>query len=359
MFKRETVLIVGAGCSAEFGLPVGYGLKDSIANELSRVGQVDRSSGFIVVNSRAADEHLRWAIERSGQAVGDRNWPIIANGLADGIRHAPSIDNYLHLHRDDPAAVAIGKLAIAREIIRAEAYSLLDEDGVDLSEIKAKLNHSNRSPYLWLEELVCHSMMDVPRHDMGQIFSNLTIITFNYDRVIEHYLFHALQSVARLTPEAAAEAMTKLTIIHPYGKIGSLPWQREGGNYPEVPFGSNSHGVSHHVLKAAQNLRTFTEAVTDETVLDTMHQAIANALQIVFLGFSFMPENLRLLTPGDPTKVETIFATRLGESDANVQIATDNIRLMLKPNSWHHQMIRWQSMASGQFMHDFGRLLTG
>lgn len=354
MFKRPTVLIVGAGCSAEFGLPVGNTLKEEIADQLSYLGQIHRSGSVDFISSEGSDDSLRWAVERSGQEVGRRDWVRIANGLSDGIRHAPSIDNYLHLHRDDEAAVAIGKLAIARQIILAEERSHLSESDIDLSYIKSK----TKGAPLWLQELVLHAQADVPRADMGQIFTNLTIITFNYDRVIEHYLYYSLMKLGRLSEEQAAAALSKLSIIHPYGKIGRLPWQPQDG-CNVLPFGGGDQLHPNDVIASGRRLRTFTETIEDPDVIGPMHSAIRNANQIVFLGFSFLPQNLKLMTPLDRCSARLAYATKLYESDANARIAEGDIAEMIRSVHWSSPIpTRWSNMTAGQFIHDFGRELT-
>lgn len=357
MFKRNTVLVVGAGCSAEFGLPAGYSLKHRIADELSRVGRISENGGFTVISSSGSDEQLRWAIEHAGRERGSREWLQIANGLASGIRHAPSIDNYLRLHNDDEPVVEIGKIAIAREIMRAERSCPIGTGKLDLPSIKKALTVGEREPNLWLEELVAHAQLDVNRSDMGRMFENLTIITFNYDRVIEHYLFHAIRDLARLTDAEAGHAMSRLEIIHPYGKIGRLPWQKDDGS-PVLPFGGASalHGMA--VVNGGKRLRTFTETVDDEEILDGIRRCIHEAKQLVFMGFSYMPENLRLLSAPKPTMIEAIFATRLGESDSNTKIAFNNIRQMAQTKLFGPEVIRWQNATAGDFLHEFGRELT-
>lgn len=356
MFKRKTVLIVGAGCSAEFNLPVGNRLKDQIADQLGYIGKTRDEGGIIVISSRGSDDLLTRSITLAGQAVGDMKWIQKANTLSDGIRHAPSIDNYLHLHRDDEATVTIGKLAIARQIIHAERDSYLSESGVSLGDIKQK----NRGAYLWLQELVSHMQADVPRSDMGQIFSNLTIVTFNYDRVIEHYLYHAIKQLALLSDDQAKAVMSKLTIIHPYGKIGRLPWQPDDGT-EALPYGGGRHELHPNALRAAgARLRTFTETVEEPEIINPMHGAIATSDQIAFLGFSYLPQNLRLMTPVERSNIRVAYGTKFEESEANVRIAGRGVNDMLRSVHWRSEMnIAWLDMKAGQFMHDYGRELTG
>jgi hypothetical protein len=54
------------------------------------------------------------------------------------------------------------------------------------------------------------------------VFKNLTIINFNYDRRIEQFLLYALRDLFRIDSREAAELMRTLRIYHPYGVVGSL-----------------------------------------------------------------------------------------------------------------------------------------
>ena len=61
------------------------------------------------------------------------------------------------------------------------------------------------------------------------IFKHLTIVNFNYDRCVEHFLFHAMQAWSLKDEREIAELMKGLNIYHPYGSVGDLPWQSGDG----------------------------------------------------------------------------------------------------------------------------------
>ena len=63
------------------------------------------------------------------------------------------------------------------------------------------------------------------------LLRNVTIINFNYDRTIEHFLFNRLQTNLGLDREEAGQALGALTanMIRPYGSVGPLPWQQDQG----------------------------------------------------------------------------------------------------------------------------------
>ena len=94
-------------------------------------------------------------------------------------------------------------------------------------------------------------------------------------------------------PKAHAEELSRrLPIYHPYGSLGPLPWENAG---PSVEYGKLTTDA---LLSAAGNLRTFTEQVHDDSELEAMYAALSDAEQIVFLGFSYLPQNMELLRRG-------------------------------------------------------------
>ena len=328
MLKRRTTLIVGAGCSAEYGLPVGDGLKDVIADSLYEIGKPGPAGREAQRSSAHADPILAKAVQEWGYERGSTKYEAVAHHMSGGIRHASSIDRYLNLHRDNQAAVDVAKLAISRAILAAEQNSSLSEDGLDLTSI---WQANNRNPH-WLHELFLRLQDDAPLTEIEKVFSNLTIITFNYDRVIEHYLFHALRALGNLDNGEAARAMSRLNIVHPYGKIGRLPWQPEDGS-PDLPFGYRRALAPHMLIASAQRLRTFTETVDDDDVIAAIHAGILTAEQIVFLGFSFLPQNLDLMRSVSASGAETVMATSFRESASNINIARQGIKRMIRGES--------------------------
>jgi hypothetical protein len=354
MFNRPTTFVIGAGCSAEYRLPIGDGLKDQIADQLSVIGRREQNRDFVVISSRGSDEVLLSAIVQAGQRRGERRWDLAANAMAPGIRHASSIDRYLHLHRDDGAKVGIGKIAIARAILAAEQDSILDSDRIDLPSISNKLA---RKPH-WLQELMFRLQEDVSLDRATDIFKNITIITFNYDRVIEHYLYHAVRELCGFDDAAAADVMSHLKIIHPYGKIGHLPWQKETGG--ALPFGHWKNLHFSEVIEAGSRLRTFTETVEDEELLASIRKAVQDAEQIVFLGFSFLKQNLDLLRPDTRSRASKIWFTTLGMSPFDVDASSGEITNMLNgTNSAELRAFKSRSLdcTAGAFMADVGNLL--
>ena len=217
MFRSKTVFILGAGASAEVGLPIGNELKKIIAQKIDirfDYGQTQVSGDGQIM--QALWEHTMFPDRRRG----DPN-PYLhaAWKLRDALPQAISIDNLLDAYRADEPSETIGKLGIVRSILEAELAS----------KIYYKPNQSERINFgtldeTWFAGFVKILTENVPRSDVEKIFDNVGILNFNYDRCIEHYLHESLENYYSLEANAVTDLIDRIQILHPYGSVGSLPW---------------------------------------------------------------------------------------------------------------------------------------
>jgi len=172
------------------------------------------------------------------------------------------------------------------------------------------INFEKSSENAWLKPFFSQLTKDRPNTDLDQVFHGITIICFNYDRCIEHYLIHVLQQAYSIQAEEAARLVKLLEIYHPYGTVGEL---KTSLNPSGVAFGAtlNTNGY----IQAVQNIRTFTEQVEDEDSLTRIKHAITNAETIIFLGFAYHKQNMEILKPISKERaVNAIFGTAYGIS---------------------------------------------
>lgn len=224
-----------------------------------------------------------------------------------------SIDNFIDAHRGDAAMEKCGKLAIALTILDSERNSKLYTDPshqmkLDLSEIIAT----------WYPKLFQLLSEGLDLSSIERIFENVTLVIFNYDRCVEHFLLQALRTYYVLEESRAKEIMRRLCVIHPYGMVGYLPWQDRSG----LMFGC---GADHQMLlEISDQLRTFTEQFADHEARNMMTEAIDNADNIVFLGFAFHEQNMALLKASPSRSSRKVFATAYGVSASDCEaIAAD------------------------------------
>ncbi|WP_165447814.1 SIR2 family protein [Rhizobium leguminosarum] len=299
MFKRKTVFVVGAGGSKEIGLPTGDELRVKIANALSSsVNGFNRTelAGALVEIYNLRSENLN--IDRYLKA---------AKSISRAMFGALSIDNFLATHRADEDIILMGKLAIASVILEEEGKSAIKIDS------NGEILFQNTETY-WMNTFCKLMSEEVVRGDFATLFHDVSIITFNYDRCIEHFLPHYLETYFLIDKVQAHKLASTLNVIHPYGRVGGYP--SRSGSAPTIPFGS--HKNRQHLAVAANQVQTFGEKLVDDVTVKRMKQLINEAEHIVFLGFSFADMNMELLVPEVVYGRKTIFATTLGMSDPNL-----------------------------------------
>ena len=317
MFQSKTLLVVGAGASCEAGFPSGEELNVKIANILDI--RFDDWGSRLVSGDYRMVEAFRQAAQDAGDPTASIN-PYLHKAwrIRDVVPAAAiSIDNFLDAHRGDALMELCGKLGIVKSILDAERSSKFRAHREGDSTFR--LNDLLGTWYVGFLQMLTEG---ITKDDVGQIFENLSIITFNYDRCIERFLYQALADYYELHEAEAQHLVSKLKIYHPYGKVGQLPWQ---SNVGAVPFGSEHANL----IELSKQIKTFTEGLDDAQLRGGIHEAVGDAEVIVFLGFAFHPLNMELLTPGHPTAVQRVYATTLGLSDSDEAVIEDDIQRML------------------------------
>jgi hypothetical protein len=232
---------------------------------------------------------------------------------------APSIDNFLDAHKKDERLQFCGKIGIVASILEAERKSKLffgepSRERVDLGRLNGT----------WYTAFM--KMLDerVDLDEIESVFDNVSFITFNYDRCIQKFLHVALQKYYGIDSRRAADLISKLEIIHPYGSIGRLPFE---GGPSAVPYGAKLDESA--LIEAAGRIRTFTEQMEDEDSLMAIHESVRRAETLVFLGFGFHPQNMELLSVGIGNNVRRAFATSFCCSNGDIEVFIRQIRAML------------------------------
>lgn len=314
MFRNETVFIVGAGASIEAGLPDGNKLKEQIATKLNLrhdLGSLRRGDKSI------ADALVAHAHETGVYPLTIENYLRAAHHIAEAMPQAKSIDNFIDAHTGNLEIEIVGKLAIGKCIIEAERASRLYVDPRDTSR---RLNFGNLSD-TWYSKFFQILIENCRKDNIQNIFKNVSFITFNYDRCIEHFLFHALQNYYHIDWNVAANLVGDLRIFHPYGIVGKLPWQKaEKAN----AFGGGD--LKPDFLELAGQIKTFGERMVDREEINRVHMLMRDAETIIFLGFAYHSQNMILIKPeesilpGERMKANKIFGTayRMSESDIGV-----------------------------------------
>ncbi|MDR6126684.1 hypothetical protein QE361_001933 [Sphingomonas sp. SORGH_AS802] len=312
MFKDSTTFVVGAGASKEIGLPLGSELKQQIIELLA----FDPSAADLFIDDRF-NQVIEDDIARSQFPSETRqSWRDAAVQIKRGLPRALSIDNYLHTHEGDEYVERLGKLAISFLILRAERFSAFFEqetaaDRISGRRVRVSPSIDNTSfASSWHEPFAQLVMSGAHVANPESAFEDLRFIIFNYDRCVEQYLYLALQDYFNIDGDRAALVLSQVQFIHPYGSLGPLPWQALNGRRKGVRFGAQGP-IDYWEL--SQEVHTFTEAVESDTDR-SIKVAVAQASTIVFLGFGFNEQNVRLLTPHGSKNAKSAFTTAKGIS---------------------------------------------
>ncbi|WP_426524155.1 hypothetical protein [Bradyrhizobium sp. McL0615] len=315
MFAKPTVFVLGAGASYECGFPLGSELVSRIATTLD-------------VNTASTERLLPFLFEKYGTENRDA-MERAADHLRAVLKSSPSTDDALNWLSDDPVAIELGKIAIAAEILIAERTS-------DLANVSALEKFDST----WAHAFFSLAKRDLKRENVEHIFATTTVINFNYDRSLEHYLATAFVQRGPFAPDQARKLVESLNVIRPYGSLGNL-W---GNN--SVPFG----GTEDLDLKGiAKNILTFTEQRSAD-VSERMMQAISNARVVIFLGFGFHRQNVSALTVESASPDREVYGTTLGINHQISGQIREYIAKAVKPSPGR---VYFHPVGAAKFLADF------
>jgi hypothetical protein len=313
MFRKPTVIILGAGANVEFGLPLGNGLMSAVETNL-------RVDGRGIAKTESADEFLRLLKNRFGPEE-YRDYLNAGKELVQVMGRFRSLDEALHYLSADTKCIVAGKAAIVSSILGSEKNSKLKIDGrlgrPDLPRVVST----------WAPHFLSMAVSDLTMGEISRIFENVTIINFNYDRSLEHYLYWALQGDLGVPRNEAGDIVKGMKVLRPYGSVGPLDWQAEGG----VPYGGPDN-LDVSLFQMADGIRTYTEQCHTE-LRAQIDAALNSALLIVILGFGFHSQNLELFkapSPGRRMDNRRVFATVKGFVPENHGVLSERLTQHLR-----------------------------
>ena len=312
MFRSKTVLILGAGASAEVGLPVGSKLLDDICKLLDIRYELGNR---MISGDHQISKALKFILdERGGVAIYNAHLGA-GRQIANSAMQAISIDNIVD-GLEDENIERMSKLGIVRAIQAAERSSKYFRSKEEHSA-ELRLNEFSGTWYRSLTQLLTEG---VRKSEVERVFENLSVISFNYDRCIEAYLPRSISEYYGIEPGPVVDRFTEVPIYRPYGIAGELTWDRRTG------FPRGFGGIDYKYLTDSSRLiRTFTQGVEDPASLVDMHAALKEAEQIIFLGFAFHRQNMELLEC-DVGRGTRVLATASGISESDREIVKEEMR---------------------------------
>lgn len=281
MFETETAIILGAGASMPYNFPSGRNLKFEIVRELNQ-GILNTQRGY---DPDQASLIYRTILEHnfSRQAI-----ESFAKDLGGAIQ--PSIDSSLEVYTD---YIEMGKIAIAASLIphkKLDALTYIEQDYIK-----------------WYE---CFFNLLGSPDDIAKR-KRLSIITINYDRSLEYFLYNGFMRSFKLDTKQAIELMKLIPILHIYGELGLPRFLSGDGREYDATVNSES------IRKCVEGIKIMPEVEDSYSTLKQVHKTLSEAGKLVIIGFSFHPVNVRRLRLGETYKGK-IVGTVKGMQDGEI-----------------------------------------
>jgi hypothetical protein len=289
MIETSTVLILGAGSSYPYHFPLGRELTDIICRDLI--------SGSAQGKTLVDNTHfLPYQIDQFQQALlGSKQM---------------SVDAFLEKRTE---YLEIGKAAIALQLMPFE----------ELGNLRTPRTVKNvRSD--WYQYLLARLTEGVKREEFSK--NKLSVITLNYDRSLEFYLFSTLSNTYGTDEPATKTLMRHIPIIHIHGHLGTPHFYSEKGRDYVGEITRDS------ITTAMTGIRIVHENIDDTKELKAARTLIRQAQNVCFLGFGYHDVTLdRLQLNAASTRSQKIFgsATYLGGARRNRIVNRFNNRIML------------------------------
>jgi hypothetical protein len=157
--------------------------------------------------------------------------------------------------------------------------------------------------------------------------NRLSIITFNYDRSLEHYLLNNLIYLHGKEPKECARALEQIPIIHVYGQLGERPYPQQGSQM----YRPDQMEHPRYVETAAAGIRLYHEEA--EAASARACELLSRAKRVCFLGFGYHQFNIdRLKIGGSFDLRTTVLGTARGLIGKEVQNAKDKLAAAIGGN---------------------------
>ncbi|MBN2181719.1 MAG: hypothetical protein JW715_07375 [Sedimentisphaerales bacterium] len=284
---KNTIFVLGAGASCPYGFPSGRDLHDQIIKH-----HIDDWQNYINGKEDVPDFYVENILAHAKEFV-------------ETFRKSttPSID--LFIARNKNRYGIHGKQAIAFRILAAEKESSFRERAIK----------RDQDWYEWLFVQLTNKIIN--EEDFNHFNENeISIITFNYDRSLEHFLYDSLRnSFKGVGNDKIIEQLNKIKICHIFNQVAYLEWQNQP-NY--VGYRIESQKVN--IDELAKNI-VIVHDEQENPKLQEAHDLLSNAQRVFFLGFGYAKENLEALKiPETLANVTSVFGTGLNLTEKEVAI---------------------------------------
>jgi hypothetical protein len=334
MLRTKTLFVIGAGASAEFGLPIGSELSEYIKLALNF------ESNYPKQGTKSGSQFLWYAFEKTctKNQVNVQEYFAASKRICRSIPDAKSIDTYLSNDINNEILKTCAKTAIVEIILNKEnSINLYCDTNEDIKNIR---------PKTYLHEIFQILNDGITDNTLDTIFDNMEIICFNYDRCIEYFFYKKLISYYGINSERSLSLVKNLKIVRPYGSIGDMI---------EIKFGETINSDS--IIQISNNIKFFSETNTNSYTEESNQ---TSEKLMVILGFGFHRQNMNFLRDNLLIKgVNKILATCYLESESNSDEFRKSISSFLPEfKRGNRDYVTIKNMKCAEFIRDHSKVIS-
>lgn len=261
MIEIPTTFIIGAGASVPYGFPSGQRLVEMLCDP--------SMNSPLQETETSLEMYQRFSI-------------------ALQMSQLTSIDTFLEQYAAEFGY--LGRLAIASKLLPLENAAPLRSVAQTIQDTSENVLGGH-----WLRRL-----WDCMKTRTLDEFANnkVNFVVFNYDRVLEQYLWMVIRGTYPNHDEINyAEAMNSIAIIHPYGSLGRFEFGNPSaghfkGEGESVEFGKYSPMDLKH---AAHAIRIISEQRESDEPFEEAVSLMRASKRLLFLGFGYEKTNMERL----------------------------------------------------------------
>lgn len=305
MITDNIVFILGAGASQPFGFPTGQQLVTEIyealeyTKETEWVPEPPSQKIHFSYNAGGIEREIDDDTRSHNQLVQMLLDSGFKKNFIEQFRQSlvqsqlNSIDAFLERRTE---FIPIGKMAIAYVLLKYENHE----------EVMSQ--NSDWYRYIW--NRLNTSFLEFEKN-------KLSIITFNYDRSFEYYLFNAFKATYGKEDSECISKLRTINIIHLHGKLGELPWE----DGIQTKFGQEIKD-KEKLKEVSESIKIIHEDIGNNVEFQQAYNLMNSANKIFFLGFGFSDTNIKRLNLGN-LKNKLMSASTFGMTRTEVERLTN------------------------------------
>jgi len=270
MIKKKTVLVLGAGASAPYGFPTGAELRKKIINDYDSIATAIGDDG-IQYDKESLKEVFRF--------------------FAYKFRDSGTSSIDLFLSQQEKNDIDLGKALILSVIRHCEHVSKYNEDIYRIQK-----NKDVKKDIDWYKLFLFKLFSGIQSFEEIS-FQNLEVITFNYDRSFEFYIYQSLRNwfpFTKINDKQIIDLINSLKIHHVFGMVDEYPWKFPNNIFANVKNNFFRFFITpEEAFSKINSIRVINEIKKFEE--NEYKKIIESAEKVFFLGFGYLEENMKIL----------------------------------------------------------------